>query len=162
MPPNPNQPNTLGISQGIVALLETATFPTSISGFSAYNVVKQGMIKDVTDVVPWAAVTALAGTSKHFAAGGRVDEKPQFRIMTGVSYQDSTQAEIDILTVRDAIIPLFEEHSTLQGVQNVYTLVVRENSERYAFLQFLGVVYRVHFFEIIVSQQYQLPQGVID
>jgi hypothetical protein len=162
MPPNPNIPNTLGISNGIVTLVQAVVFPTAIDGGTTYKLVKQGALKDATEEVPWASVRAMRGTSKHYAAGGRVDEKPVFQIMSGVSYQDSTQAEIDVITIRDAIVPLFQAHSTLQGVMNVYTLIVRDGSEQYAYLALMDVIYRVHLFEITVSQQYQLIAGVID
>lgn len=160
--PNPNYPNTTGISAGIVAVAQLTTFPTSVNGYTTYQLVKRGALKDVTDSLPFCTVEAMRGESKHYASGGRVDEKPVFRIQSGVSYLDSTQAEIDILTVRDAIVPLFQQHSTLQGVQNVYTLIVKHDSEQYAYLMLQGTTYRVHLFEIIVSQQYQLSTGVID
>jgi hypothetical protein len=160
--PFPYTPNTTGISAGIVAVAQLTSFPTSVNGFSTYQIVKQGSLKDSTDLLPFCTVEAMRGTSKHYASGGRVDEKPIFRITSGVPYIDSTQAEIDILTVRDAVVPLFQEHSTLLGALNVYTLVVVESSEKYAYLALQGTTYRVHLFEIQVSQQYQLQNGVID
>ncbi len=159
---SPNLPNTLAIAQGVVTLLGTATFPTSVDGATAYATIKLGALKDPTENVPWATVTALRGTSKHYGAGGVVDEKPVFRVTSGVSYQDSTQAEIDILTIRDAVIPIFQTHSTLGGVANVFTLVIQNNAEDYGYLLLLGTTYRIHMFNIIVSQQYHLAQGVID
>lgn len=159
---SPFLPNTTGILSGIVALAQTTTFLSTVNGFTTYQLAKKGALKDPTDLLPYCAVEAMRGASKHYASGGTVDEKPIFRISSGVSYQDSTQAEEDILTVRDAIIPVFQEHSTLQGVDNVYTLVVRDNSEQYAYLSLLGTVYRVHLFEVVVSQQYKLEHGVID
>lgn len=160
--PFPFSPNTTGISAGLVAVAQLATFPTAVNGYTTYRLVKRGAIKDVTDLLPFCTVEAMRGTSKHYASGGRVDEKPVFRMTSGVSYVDSEQAEIDILTVRDAVVPLFQEHSTLLGALNVYTLVVVPDSEKYAYLALQGTTYRVHLFEIQISQQYQLATGVID
>ncbi len=86
--------------------------------------------------------------------------------MSYVDYSNATTAEKDILIIRDAIIPIFQQSvrlgnlavgGTLPDVPNVYASLVQENSEQYFYRDmFNGVIYRAHMFLLSVRCEYTL------
>ena len=156
--PDPNHPNTLGILNAIKAQQQSVQVDES----PAYTLVKLGSLGDTIDQAPWCTIEMLKGTSSHYAAGGRVDEKPVVRVTSGMPLTDTSEVETTLVTIRDAMIPLYQTHSTLSGTQNVYTLIIVPDSETWAYIRANGVWHRVYMVDIQVSMQYQLALGVID
>src|SRR6266700_527121 len=86
--------------------------------------------------------------------------------MSYVDYSNATTAEKDILIIRDAIIPIFQQSvrlgnlavgGTLPDVPNVYASLVQENSEQYFYRDmFNSVIYRAHMFLLSVRCEYTM------
>ncbi len=157
------------VEDGIVSLAGTTTF-TLTGGQSGYAKIQPGALKDVTDLIPCFTIDILKSSSTHNGSGGtigwKIRELHTFRGMSYVDYSDAATAEKDILIIRDAIIPIFQQSvrlgnlavgGTLPDVPNVYASLVQENSEQYFYRDmFNGVIYRAHMFLLSVRCEYTL------
>lgn len=157
------------VSAGIVSLANTATF-TLTGGTQNYATIQAGALKDITDSLPCLTVDTLKSSSKHDGSGGtigwKIRELHTFRLTSYVSYDDATTAEKDILIIRDAVIPIFQQSvrlgnvavgGSLPDVPNVYASLVQENSEQYYYRPMnANVIYRAHLFLLSVRCEYTL------
>ena len=168
---SPNLPNTLGIGQAIVALGHTINFLLT-GGAVNFKVVTLGGMKDIApESVPLMTVESLKDSSVRGGSGGtsvgwRIEETMQFRISLYVDYTVAANGEIDIITVRDATIPLFQTCIKLGNLaiggaiaspQNVMDSFVVPNSGQDFYRDMGGgVVYRGYMFTLQVRQQYSV------
>lgn len=152
-------PNTQGIINAIAAYLQGA----QVSGSAAYVAVFAGGIKDIINQLPAASVMLDTDGSAHYASGGVIRETQQFLIRSYVTYDSSTDAQTDeqqLIAIRDAIIPIFQTHTTLGGVQGVDDSRVKDGSGKMLFANIGGQWYRVHQFMLQVKQRYTVPLAV--
>ena len=166
---SPYLPNTLGILQAIVALAQTASF-TLTGGATSFTLVQGGGIKDLTDILPAMTVEGASDSSKRGGSGGtqvgwRVEEPLQFRLTLYADYTNSTNGEIDIVTMRDAVVALFQQCIKLGNIAlggqlaapaNVIDSHVLEHSGRYFFREITGTTYRGYMVTLEVTQQYSV------
>ena len=163
----PNRPNTQLAVNGIIAILQSATYTDATPVYSQYTfddgtttgAVFEGGFGDVSDAVPCASVVASEDDSEHKAFGGMIEETYGFVVTSLVKYNDKKTAQQQIIAIRDAVIPLFQQHATLQGLLGVDDSRVKPQSAKYGFYMDTKT-YRGHQFTVQVNYKYVLLNGV--
>ncbi len=151
-------PNTLGVMMGIQSL---------INGLSPnpYRTVALEAFKDWTNADPVCEIAFSLDDSEHFAAGGVIKDIQGFRITSAVLFAGAstvvtpTQAITNLCTCRDAVVPLFQQHAYLGGVQGVSDSRVKPGSFKLSVVTDHDNDYLVHEFIVEIESQYTVPIG---
>lgn len=157
--PNPNVPNTQGIYTAISTLMSGAKLSDGVT--ATYSNVIMGGVPDYTDLLPCCVIIPRSGSSQRRAFGGKIIEHIEFEIRSVVSNKVGATAETSIIAIRDSIIPLFQQHATLNGTANVYNLALKPGSEQYSWMFVEGNWYRIHQVTVVVAQEYTISTGII-
>jgi hypothetical protein len=152
----PSTPNTLAIAQAIVNYQTTATYA---SGGSVYTATTLGEFRDITDVLPCCEVYANEDDSQRYTTGGRVKDHQSFYVLSIVDMTDSSNAETQIMQIRDAIIPQFVKHVELGISGTVLLAKYKPGSGRFTRIYRNDQFYRSHVFLVEVVQEYTLSGG---
>jgi len=147
-------PNTLGVMMGIQSL---------INGLSPnpYRTVALEAFKDWTNADPVCEIAFSLDDSEHFAAGGVIKDIQGFRITSAVIFSTATPtaAITALCTCRDAVVPLFQQHAYLGGVQGVSDSRVKPGSFKLSVVTDHDNDYLVHEFIVEIESQYTVPIG---
>lgn len=145
-------PDTWNLLQAIAGLTQ---------GTNSYTTVAIGAVKDWTDAWPVCEIAFSEDDSEHFAHGGKIRDTQGFRITSAVSFtrQTPAQAVQQITTIRDTMIPLFQQHAILTGVPGVQDSRVKAGSPKLYFMRVDSDDYLVHEFTVEVRSTYNVPIG---
>ena len=127
-----------------------------------YKVVELGAIKDWSDVWPLAEVMFLEDDSTHWSSGGTIKDTQGFRVTTAICYSTTLtppQATAQLIAIRDAIMPVFQQHAYLGGITGVSDSRIKPGSTKISFITDNGNDYLVHEFIVEVRQKYSVPIG---
>jgi hypothetical protein len=150
-------PNTAAPEDTIVLLLQAT---------GLFNSVELGEPPDYTDLVAaplraCASVTFAEDDSEHDASGGQVNDTQGFRVRVVISLADHHQAELDLRTIRDTIVPIFQKHSTLQDAGNTIYSLIKKGSQRPGYLYAEGNLYRAYEMVIEPTAEWFVAGGVV-
>lgn len=145
-------PNTWSILQAIQGIVQ---------GTNAYKTVGIGAVKDWTDNWPVSEIAFADDDSEHYAHGGKIRDTQGFRVTSAVSFTQQTPAQAvqQLTTLRDTLIPLFQQHALLTGVAGVQDSRVKASSPKVYFLHIDSDDYAVHEFTVEVRTTYNVPIG---
>jgi hypothetical protein len=145
-------PNTQAILNAIQSYLQSS---------GVYTIVEQGAVKDWTGQAPLAEVMFIEDDSEHYAHGGKIRDTQGFRVTSVISFTSQTppQAVAQLITIRDTIIPTFQQHAYLGGVSGVMDSRVKPKSAKISWMLVNGDDYVVHEFIVEVRQTYNVPIG---
>jgi len=134
---------------------------TLITGLSLYKTVEQGAIKDWTEAWPLAEIMLLEDNSEHYTHGGGIRDTQGFRVTSAVNFTQQTppQALAQLISLRDTVIPLFQQRAMLTGITGVQDSRVKPGSPKVSFVLVNGDDYLVHEFIVEVHQTYYVPIG---
>lgn len=128
---------------------------------SAYQTVKVGGIKDFTELaLPVGQIIPRHDDSERHAMGGTIMEHTDIEIRSVVDYTDAEVAELQILSIRDALMPLLNKYATFPGLLTVYDAKIKKNSASFAWLFLKPNWYRVHTVSLQVAQYYVIAGGI--
>ncbi len=146
-------PNTLGVMQGIESIITANT--------TVYQTVALEAYKDWTNADPVCEIAFSEDDSEHFAAGGVIKDIQGFKITSAVKFSTvtPTAAITALCACRDAVVPLFQQHAYLGGVQGVSDSRVKPGSAKLAVVTDHDQEYLVHEFIVEVESQYTVPIG---
>jgi hypothetical protein len=146
-------PNTISILTQI---------QTYLVGTGLYTTVVIGAQKDWTGVWPIAELMIIDDKSEHWTLGGQIRDTQGFRIVSGVSFTQQTPlaAVTQLCSLRDTIVPLFQQHAYLGGsVLGVQDSRVRPATNRISFIRINGDDYLIHELIVEVCSVYSVPIG---
>lgn len=146
------QPNTWAILQRIESL---------ITSTNLYTTVAIGAVKDWADACPVCEIMFVQDDSEHYAQGGKIRDPQGIRITTGISFTTQTPAQAvqQLTTIRDTIVPMFQQRATLQDLSGVQDSRIKPKSSRIAFMLISGNDYLVHECIVEVRSTYNVPIG---
>lgn len=159
--PGVDAPNTSGIVTGIQTLVQAVIWP-SIGNTTQYKTIAIGERKDVTNQVPLLTIRAQQGDVERYTTGGKIKDRPRFILRTYVDYttvQAAQVAEEQLYAIRDAVTPVFNQKTALNGVTGVLECMWERNSEKYGYITVNGQWYRIHEHVLSVVQSYTLVGG---
>jgi len=154
----PTLPNTLGVMQGIQSII-TANIPT------VYKTVALEAYKDWTNADPVCEIAFMEDHSEHFAAGGVIKDIQGFKITSAVLFAGNstsvtpTQSITNLCACRDAVVPLFQQHAYLGGVQGVSDSRVKPDTFKLSVVTDHDNDYLVHEFIVEVESVWTVPIG---
>lgn len=145
-------PNTWSILQAIQGIVQ---------GTNAYKTVAIGAVKDWTDTWPVCEIAFSEDDSEHYAHSGKIRDSQGFRITSAVSFTQQTPAQAvqQLTSLRDTLIPLFQQHAVLTGIQGVQDSRVKAGSPKVYFMHIDSDDYAVHEFTVEVRSTYNVPIG---
>jgi hypothetical protein len=153
-------PQTQAIIDQIQNLINT--YAIDANSNPLYKTVEIGAVKDWTETWPVCEIMIVEDDSIHWKDSGAIRDGQGFRVTTAINYTQQTppQAVTQFITIRDAVIPIFQRHAYLGGVvQNVGSSRVKPGSPKIRFMTVNGDDYIVHEFIIEVKQDYYVPIG---
>jgi len=162
--PSPYQPSTLAIAQQIASYLASQTYPL---GGNVYTFGSVGINKDLGDLLPpngTNAVSEVIGTaddSQRHAIGGKMRDTQSFQVLSIVDFTNGPLAEEQIMNIRDAIMPQFAKHVSLEDVGNVLVAKYKQGSGRFTHVIRAAKPYRAHSFELSVLSEWVSSGGFI-
>jgi hypothetical protein len=149
------QANTSGVLLAVSGYLQGA----QINGLPVYKTVAEGIIKDITNTVPCAMVFLAQDGSVRDYLGGRIHDPQCVHILSVVDYTNALAAELQIASIRDAIVAIFQERARLGDTPLVYTTTIKDKPFTFGFMKVDGVDYRTHEMALEVTQEYSVPVG---
>lgn len=161
-------PNTQAVVTQLVTMLQGLKLADGVT--PAYNTVFLGGVKDLTTppgqattVLPCAIVVLRDDISERHTHGGGIIDHTGIEIRSVVDYTNSTTAEASIIAIRDALIPMLQQHATLNNTNPVYNVKIKQGSGRYTWMMLQPRTwYRIHTIELVVAQAYILSGGVVN
>jgi hypothetical protein len=135
---------------------------TYLVATALYTNVVIGAQKDWTEACPIAEIMIIDDKSEHWTLGGQIRDTQGFRITTGVSFTTQTPlaAVTQLLSIRDVIIPTFQQHAYLGGmVQGVQDSRIRPATNRISFMKMDSGDYLIHECIVEVCSVYSVPIG---
>jgi hypothetical protein len=169
--PGPNQPATNAAADGIVTLLQGATFsdgvtpvyPTPVSTQYPTGGVQKGEFKDITDLIAnYGAVAEVYGNtddSFRYATGGVNHDEQTFFVLSIASLDNGNAAETLIFNIRDAVVPIFVKHAMLNVGGIIFKAGFKRGSGRWMRTYRNGVWYRSYLFSVEVKGQWSSLGG---
>ena len=120
-------PNTLAIMNQMMTFLQ---------GLGLFKTVVLGAQKDWTDAWPVAEVMIAEDSNINFEMGGFKKDIQGFKVTWGTSWTRQTPAAAVTAwcALRDAIVPLFQQHAYMGGLQNVEDSRVKPVPFKVAFM----------------------------
>lgn len=148
----PLLPNTQAILNAI---------QTYLTGAGVYTTVEIGAVRDWTNAWPLAEVMFIEDDSAHFGHSGKIRDSQGFRITSAVSFTHQTppSAVAQLITIRDTVVPIFQQHAYLGGVSGVQDSRVKPGSAKISFIRLGEDEYLMHEFIVEVRQTYNVPIG---
>ena len=109
------EPQTQAIINQIQALINQ--YAVDSNSNPLYKTVEIGAVKDWTEAWPVCEIMIIEDDTKHWKDSGAIREPQGFRVTTAVNYTQQTppQAVAQFITIRDAVIPIFQQHAYLGG-----------------------------------------------
>jgi hypothetical protein len=153
-------PHTLDIINQVQNLINTYAIDSNSNPL--YKTVAIGAVKDWTEAWPVCEIMIVEDDTKHWKDSGAIRDTQGFRVTTAVNYSTQTPlaAVTQFITIRDIVIPIFQQRAYLGGiVQNVGDSRVKPGSPRISFMVLDSGDYIVHEFIVEVRQDYYVPIG---
>lgn len=155
----PVAPNTTKAIQTVQTELTALKLADGVT--LAYQTVKIGGIKDFTELaMPVAQIIPRHDDSQRHAMGGTIMEHTDIEIRSVCDYTDAEAAELQVLAIRDALMPLLNKYAVLPGTLTVYSAQIKKNSSSFAWMFLKPNWYRVHSVTLEVAQYYVIPGGI--
>lgn len=152
-------PNTTAVVTQIQTELTTLKLADNVT--NAYNTVVFGPKKDYTQIpLPCATVIAHQDDSKRHAHGGTIMEHTDIEIRSICDYTDENAAELQVLSIRDALMPLLNKYAVLPNTIGVYSARIKPNSAAFLWMWLKPNWYRVHTVILEVAQYYVVQGGI--
>lgn len=173
---NPYAPDSLATIDAIVAYLQAATLTDGVTlvyapltnalGQSVASV-QEGRFRDIGDYLPDGATNAICEVwpadddNELYGFGGATRDNQTYLIMSICSMSNAKAAVRQILTVRDAIIPIFRQHVTLNATGNVIKATFKPQSGKFTPVYRGKKEYMGYGFELATEAQWQVQGGIL-
>lgn len=155
-------PNTLSILTELQTLLQALKLADGVT--SAYQTVVIGAQKDYTTIpLPCCTLIPRHDDSQRHAHGGTIIEHTDIEVRSIVDYttaNTASQAEVQIIGIRDALMPLLNKWAVLPNTTTNYHSQVKKQSANYAWMFLKPDWYRIHSVLLEVAQYYVVPGGI--
>lgn len=173
---SPNLPDTVGTLDAIVAFLTSLTYSDGVTLvytplIDALNnpvaPVQEGRFRDIGTYLPDNSTNTIAEVwpadddNAPHGFGGPTRDTQTFLIMSIVSMTGEKNAVRQIVGVRDALIPFFREHVTLEATGNITTARFKKGSGKWTPVYRGGKEYIGYGFELEVISDWSLATGVL-
>ncbi|HET8910674.1 MAG TPA: hypothetical protein VFN23_04375 [Ktedonobacteraceae bacterium] len=158
----PVAPNTTAVVQQIQTELQALLLADNVT--HAYQSVIIGGEKDYTEIpLPCATLIPRHDDSQRHAFGGTIIEHTDIEVRSIVDYtttNTAAQAELQILSIRDALMPLLNKYAVLPNTLTVYNAKIKPNSAAFAWMFLKPNWYRIHTVTLEVAQYYVISGGI--
>jgi hypothetical protein len=155
----PGAPNTTAVVQQLQTELQALLLADTVT--HAYQTVKIGGVKDYTELaLPVGQIMPGNDGSQRHSFGGTIMERTDIEIRSVVDYTDANAAELQILSIRDALMPLLNKYAVLPNTLTVYSAKIKPNSGAFLWMFLKPNWYRIHTVSITVAQYYVIPGGI--
>lgn len=158
----PSAPNSAAVLTQIQTELQALKLADGIT--NAYSTVVVGGEKDFTELVlPVGQIIPRHDDSERRAFGGTINEHTDIEIRSIVDYTNvnsAEQAELQLLSIRDALMPLLNKYAVLPNTITVANAKIKPNSAAYLWMFLKPNWYRVHTVTLTVAQYYVIPGGI--
>lgn len=137
------------------------TIQSYLVGTNLYQIVEIGAVKDWSPYTTLCEVMFIEDDSEHWKQGGTIRDQQGFRVASAFNFTKQSPPAVvaEMITVRDTIIPLFQQHAYLGGVAGVQGSRVKPGSAKIAWMLVGGDDWLVHEFIVAVHQVYSVPIG---
>lgn len=132
-----------------------------LQGTNLFQIVEIGAVKDWSPYTAVCEVMFIEDDSEHWKLGGTIRDPQGFRVTSAFNFTKQAPPAVvsQLITVRDTIIPLFQQHAYLGGVAGVQGSRVKPGSAKISWMLVNGNDYLVHEFIVQVHQVYSVPIG---
>lgn len=161
---SPWQPDTLDVANKIVDYLAAQTYS---GGGNVYTAGQLGFFKDMNDLLPINSTNAVyevhgnMDDSHRYSLGGKMRDTQTFVVLSMVDMTDGNAAEIQIMQIRDAIMPQFAKHVSLEDTGNVLVAKYKQGSGRFTHVMRGARVLRAHTMDIEVLSEWTAQNGFV-
>ena len=155
----PTAPNTTAVVQQLQSELQALLLADGVT--HAYQTVVIGAQKDYTEIpLPCATLIPHGDDSARHAFGGTIMEHTQIEIRSICDYTVASTAELQVLSIRDALMPLLQQYAVLPNTISVYSARVKPNSGAFMWMFLKPNWYRIHSVMLEVAQYYVISGGI--
>jgi hypothetical protein len=155
----PGAPNTTAVVQQLQTELQALLLADGLT--HAYQTVVIGAQKDYTEIpLPCATLIVHGDDSQRHSFGGTIMEHTDIEIRSIVDYTDANAAELQILSIRDALMPLLNKYAVLPNTLTVYSAKIKSNSGAFLWMFLKPNWYRIHTVVLTVAQYYVISGGI--
>lgn len=157
--PAPIAPDTTTILDTISGKMTALTLNNSST--LAYQTIKIGGVKDYTQLaLPVGVLIPRPDDSQRHAMGGTIIEHTDVEVRSVVDYTDEAAAELQIIAIRDALMPLLNKYAVWPNCPTNYSSKVKPNTGHYNWMFLKPNWYRVHSVMLDIAQYYVVPGGI--
>src|SRR5579885_2441950 len=122
-------PNTTAVVQQIQTELQVLKLADGIT--PAYQTVVIGGVKDYTELaLPCGVIIPRHDDSQRHAHGGTIIEQTDLEIRSVCDYSNAGQAELQVLAIRDALMPLLNKYAVLPNTITVYHAQIKKGDRK--------------------------------
>lgn len=155
----PFAPDTLSVVNTLKTMLTDLKLSDGIT--SAYQTVKIGGIKDYTVLpLPCASIVLHDDESARWKHGGTIREPQEVEIRSVVDYTNEEAAELQIIGIRDVLMPLLNKYAVLPNTTTVYHSQIKAGPGGFKWLWLKPNWYRAHMVSLEVVQYYAIQGGI--
>lgn len=158
----PSAPNTAAVFNQVKSELQSLKLADGIT--NAYQTVIIGGEKDFTELaLPIGQIIPRHDDSQRHAMGGTIMEHTDIEFRSIVDYTNvnsAEQAELQVVAIRDALMPLLNKYAVLPNALTVYNAKIKPNSGAFLWMFLKPNWYRVHTVTLTVAQYYVIPGGI--
>jgi hypothetical protein len=173
---NPTTPDTVGTLDAIVSFLTALTYSDGVTLvytplIDALNnpvpPVQEGRFRDIGTYLPDNSTNTICEVwpadddNELYGFGGPTRDTQTFLIMSLVSMTSAKGSVRQIVGVRDALIPFFREHVTLQATGNITTARFKKGSGKWTPVAIGGKTYLGYGFGLEVISDWTAPLGIL-
>lgn len=157
--PAPSAPNTTAVLTELQTLLQALKLADNVT--PAYQTVIIGAQKDYTEIpLPCCTLIPRHDDSARHAHGGTIVEHTDIEIRTVCDYTNASAAELQVIAIRDALMPLLNKYAVLPSTSTVYHAEIKKGSANFAWMFLKPDWYRIHTVTLEVAQYYVIPGGI--
>jgi hypothetical protein len=157
--PAPTAPDTTSVVQQLKTELIALKLADNVT--PAYNTVVIGPKKDYTQIpLPCGNIIAHQDDSKRHAMGGTIIDHTDIEFRTVCDYTDEEAAELQVMSIRDALMPLLNKYAVLPNTIGVYSAKIKPNSAAFMWMWLKPNYYRIHTVVLEVAQYYVISGGI--
>lgn len=158
----PSAPNTTAAIQQMQSEMQALKLADGVT--NAYQTVIIGGEKDFTELaLPVGQIIPTRDDSQRHAFGGTIMEHTDIEIRSIVDYTTANsagQAELQVLSIRDALMPLLNKYAVLPNTLTVYNAAIKKNSAAFKWMFLKPNWYRVHTVTLTIAQYYVISGGI--
>lgn len=159
---NPFAPDTVDVATQIAVyltgLLDTNSNPIYTAG-------QIGEYKSLALLLPANGANVIfevygnMDDSQRYTLGGKMKDHQSFFILSLLDKTNGNAAELQIMRVRDAIMPIFAKHAQLGAVGNILVAKYKSGTGRFVNVSRAAKEYRGHVFEVEVKTEWNAQGG---